>query len=267
MSQTISASSPEKKLFSKSNAAGDPFNFARKTFHLVGLIVPAIFLHNLLESVSPVKFADTSRSVIFYICSVAGLLLLIIELLRFRYPFWQNLFIKVAGKLLKEKEHNKMHGSVPYVLALAIVLGFFPKEIAILSILFLTFGDPLAAYIGGKYGTIRFYNGKSLQGFLGGVLGAFVSGLAFLIYVTIVFPESGYKLWDQQGILVVPWLMVVLGAIIAFGLEFVSHEGLLDDNMTIPVGASLFMTFFYTLIAQTNLSQAFYNVKALIFPL
>lgn len=68
---------------------------------------------------------------------------------------------------------------MPYILALCLVVGFFPRDIAILSILFLTFGDPAAALVGGKYGTIRFYNGKSLQGALGGIAGAYLAVSSF----------------------------------------------------------------------------------------
>jgi hypothetical protein len=39
-------SAETKKLFSKDNKAGDKFNYARKLFHLIGLVIPVgYFLH------------------------------------------------------------------------------------------------------------------------------------------------------------------------------------------------------------------------------
>ena len=134
-----------KKLFSKDNKPGDKFNYARKLFHLIGLIIPFGYFFNVLDGISPWKFKETTRSIIFWITGIVTILFLIIEFLRFRFKFWQDLFLKVAGPMLKGKEAEKMHGSVPYILALCLVVGFFPREITILSILFLTFGDPAAA--------------------------------------------------------------------------------------------------------------------------
>lgn len=258
-------SAESKKLFSKENKAGDKFNYARKLFHLIGLVIPVGYFFAWLDPISPLQFKETTRSLIFWITGIITIFFLLIEFLRFRFPFWQNLFVKVAGPMLKGKEINKMHGSVPYILALCLVVGFFPRDIAILSILFLTFGDPAAALVGGKYGTIRFYNGKSLQGTLGGITGAFLAGLAFLILISATGVTSDYLLWDSQGVRLENWLMLFIGSVVALLIEFVSHEGLLDDNLTIPLGASLLMIGTHSLFAGHNLATYFNPIQQLIW--
>ncbi len=257
-------SSESKKLFSKENKAGDKFNYARKLFHLIGLVIPIGYFFTWLDPISPWQFKETTRSLIFWITGIITIFFLFIEFMRFRFASWQNLFVKVAGPMLKGKEMNKMHGSVPYILALCLVVGFFPRDIAILSILFLTFGDPAAALVGGKYGTIRFYNGKSLQGTLGGIAGAFIAGLAFLILISAFGVTSDYLLWDNQGVRLENWLMLFIGSVVALLIEFVSHEGLLDDNLTIPVGASLLMIGTHALFAGQNLATYFNPIGPLI---
>lgn len=256
--------SETKKLFSKDNKPGDKFNYARKLFHLIGLVIPFGYFFNVLDGVSPWKFKETTRSIIFWITGVITVLFFLIEFLRFRFKFWQDLFLKVAGPMLKGKEADKMHGSVPYILALCLVVGFFPREIAILSVLFLTFGDPAAALVGGKFGTIRFYNGKSLQGTLGGMAGAFLAGLAFLLLISVAHIPSDYVLWDIHGIRLENWLTLVIGSIMALLIEFVSHEGLLDDNLTIPVGASLLMIGTHALLSGHNITTYFYHFMDLV---
>jgi dolichol kinase len=256
--------SEPKKLFSKENKAGDSFNYVRKLFHLVGLIIPLGYFFNWLDGISPWHFKETTRSIIFWITGIITVFFLIIEFLRFRFKLWQDLFVKVAGPMLKGKEMDKMHGSVPYILALCIVVGFFPREIAILSILFLTFGDPAAALVGGKYGTIRFYNGKSLQGTLGGMAGAFLAGLVFLLLISIAQIPTDYVLWDNHGIRLENWVTLIIGSIVALLIEFVSHEGFLDDNLTIPVGASLLMIATHSLLTGHSLVAYFYNYLDLL---
>ena len=257
-------SADSKKLFSKDNKSGDAFNFKRKIFHLLGLIIPVGYFFNWLDPISPWTFRETTRSLIFYITGAITVFFLIVEFLRFRYKYWQDLFVKVAGPMLKDKEMNKMHGSVPYVLALCIVVGFFPREIAIICILFLSFGDPAAAYIGGKFGTIRFYNGKSLQGTLGGIAGAFISGLIFLSLISVFDPKSTFVLWDAHGIRLETWLMLFLGSVGALLIEFVSHEGFFDDNLTIPVGASVIMIVVHSLAGDKTFLSYFYPFLDLI---
>ncbi|HRP68257.1 MAG TPA: hypothetical protein PLY93_01850 [Turneriella sp.] len=253
-----------KKLFSKENKAGDKFNYTRKLFHLVGLIIPFGYFFNILDGISPWQFKETTRSLIFIITGSITIIFLIVEFLRFRFKFWQDLFLKIAGPMLKGKEADKMHGSVPYMLALCLVVGFFPREVAILSVLFLTFGDPAAALIGGRFGTIRFYNGKSLQGTLGGIAGAFLAGLLFLLLISIAQIQSPYLLWDMHGIRLENWVMLFMGAIVALLVEFISHEGFFDDNLTIPVASSLTMIGVHTFLTSANITTYFYSFNDLI---
>lgn len=242
----------------------EPFNFARKVFHLFGLVIPIVFFFNLLDYFLPNLFKDNTRSWGFFLLMGLVVFLLIVEYLRFRYAFWQNLFLKIASPLLKDKEHGKMHGSVPYILGMGLVVGFMPREVAMITGLYLAFGDPAAAYFGGKYGTIRFYNGKSLQGLLAGVAGAFLSSAIFMVLVTVYLnPASHLALWNYEGIIWSSWIILLFGAIVAMLLEFISHEGFFDDNLLIPVGAGCSLTILMALFRNEPIFSYFFPLTEL----
>jgi dolichol kinase len=104
----------------------------------------------------------------------------------------------------------------PVSLALGVILALliFPKNIAYASIVIVGIGDPVAAYVGGKFGRRRIGR-KSLEGFMTGSIAAFLATL-----------------------LVVPPVLGAVGSIAGMLIEL---AGILDDNFTMPVGAGIAM--------------------------
>lgn len=257
-----------KKKFSKENAAGDPFNFSRKIFHLIGLIIPVLIYIDIFRILFPGSFQFPTPSIAFYILGTIVLLFTIIEILRFNFEAWQRAFIKVAGKLLKEKEYNRVHASLPYALGLGICISFYPPDIAILSVLCLTVGDPAAAFVGGKWGSHRFTNGKSLEGMFGGIFGSFFAGMIAMGLVTFFSDSTNLlPLYTKEGVWQLSTIAIILlGAVFAFIFEFFSRDGLFDDNLSIPAGAGLIMTL-VTGALHGNLLQYFMDFYTLVTPL
>lgn len=256
-----------KVLFSKEHAPGDTFNKHRKIYHLFGLLVPLIYYFNTFDYMFTTGFRDTTRSISFYILLAINIFLWVVEILRFNFAWWQELFIKTAGKLLKEKEYNRIHSSVPFLLSNLLVVAFCPREIVVLSIAFLLIGDPVAAFFGEKYGTIRFHNGKSIQGMFAGMAGAFFAGLCFLLIVTLLLePGSEFRLFDQNGLNAEAWWVLVAGSVSAFLIELVSGHGLLDDNMTIPVGSATVMVCLHAALHNKAVTEVLFPLKDLLFP-
>ena len=106
--------------------------------------------------------------------------------------------------------------SRPAYLALGVILALllFPKNIAYASIAIVGIGDPVAAYVGGRFGRRRIGR-KSLEGFMTGSIAAFLATL-----------------------LVVPPVLGAVGSIAGMVIEL---AGILDDNFTMPVGAGIAM--------------------------
>jgi phytol kinase len=134
--------------------------------------------------------------------------------LRGRYlPLLSEFTLKMSRS--NEKEHFI---TPPVLLAIGImfVLLLFPRSIAYSSIAIVAVGDPTAAYVGGRFGR-RHVGSKSLEGFTFGTFAAFV------LTLFLVPPGIG-----------------LIGSTAGMVLEL---TGVLDDNLTIPLGSAGAMYF------------------------
>ena len=241
------------------------FNINRKTFHFAGILIPGIFFFQVFDRLPIDLFVDNTRSILFYILTLISLLLIFVEFLRFKFPLFQTTFIAVVGPLLKKQEYDKINGSIGYMLGNTILLAFFPKEIAIIAMLFLLFGDPSAAFIGSRYGRIRIGNGRSLEGSIAGIIvGMFVASIFVILLTTFHEDMPAFYLWSNNQINFKIFSILFLGSLIAFILEAVSTRGLLDDNLLMPVGSALTMVFACQI---QKIKVDFYPLHELIFPI
>lgn len=153
------------------------------------------------------------------------------ELLRLRWPAFNRLAIRIWGPLMRDCEVNRMSGTTYYIAAVALAIGIFPKTIAILSILYLAFGDPVASMTGILYGdrSIRFSNGKSLIGTLAGVV----------VCAAITFVVLGQSTLQLGQVCVISLAGGLAGGV----AELLPLD--VDDNFSIPLvaGFVLWLTF------------------------
>jgi dolichol kinase len=100
----------------------------------------------------------------------------------------------------------------PIYLAVGVVLSLlvFPTDIAYASITIVAVGDPVASYFGRKLGRIQVRQ-KTLEGFAAGWLVSFAAAL----------------LWVSPH-------LALIGSVTGMLLELL---GILNDNLTIPIGA------------------------------
>jgi diacylglycerol kinase (CTP) len=145
----------------------------RKFFHaLTGMGFAALYEY----------FLTQQQTLIFY-----GALFVVLaagESLRMRFPNTINrLALRVTQSLLRSYEKDHASGMVFFVAGLLFVVGFLPKNVAILSILYLSIGDPVASACGIKYGYLgpKFGNGKSLVGYIGGLAACAVTTYLYFI--------------------------------------------------------------------------------------
>ncbi len=213
---TLSAAFPISRLHLRSD-----LHVARKVWHLFGgVLISSIYW-----------FAGLDRAGAVTVLGVCLGWNLILETLRLRSPTFNQKFMRVAAPIMRSSEIDRV-SAVPYYLASAILaIAIFPKTVAVLSILFLAAGDPLASTFGilfGKYGK-RFSNGKSLIGTLAGVVTCSLVTLFVLRGLQVPYPQ-------------VLFLSLVGG--LAGGLaEHLPLE--VDDNFSIPVvsGFILWLAF------------------------
>lgn len=146
------------------------------------------------------------------------------DILRLVWPKFNAWTMRDLKKYMRKEEARRLNSLTFYSISTFLVCIFFPKGVAILSILFLGLGDPIASIIGVKYGKHKMGR-LSLEGSFAFFLTAF--GLCFL-----------YPLLDPsfQGPI---WLFAILGGIIGALSERWTFR--LDDNFTIPIFSAIFL--------------------------
>ncbi|CAK3746520.1 CTP-dependent diacylglycerol kinase 1 [Lecanosticta acicola] len=188
--------------------------------------------------------------------------ILSVDLIRFKWPEFNRLYIKVLGPFMRESEaHDRFNGVISYLAGLWATMYFCRKDVAVISVLLLSWCDTAASTFGrlwGKY-TPRIRRGKSLAG----SIAAFVFGVASaVLFWGVVAPAASKELNQGEnsfafdGILTLPsqarqylgWsrkdasvsghtalaVISVVSGFVASASEAVDIFGL-DDNLTIPV--------------------------------
>ena len=149
-------------------------HLSRKIFHSTSGVIMASLYEFWL-----------SREVALLLLTPGFLVFFVAETFRINYPKHplSILFFRLFARLARSYEVERRSGIVFYLAGVLACVLFFPKPIAVLSILFLAFGDPFASLCGMTWGALgpRFSNGKSLIGSLGGLVAcSFITFLYFL---------------------------------------------------------------------------------------
>jgi len=190
--------------------------FWRKVYRMFGLVFVFAYL-----------FIDRNSLVKILLAVVA--LLAFLEFLRFKYPKITKEYIKLP--IAKEKERRNISGTTFFMVSVFLSVLLFSKPIAMLSIVFLTLGDAVAALAGMRFGRTIITGSKSFEGSLACFIACLVSGV-FL--ATLFEPFLG-----------ISFMVVFLGAIAATIAELVSvkiGKFTIEDNLVIAVAAGLVMS-------------------------
>lgn len=172
-----------------------------------------------------IYYNGMSRENAIHILTLAFLAIVFLEWIRLNIPQFNNWAIRLWRPFMRTNEIDNVSGTPWYIASVAIVIVVFPKDIALLTMLFLACGDPLSSIVGILYGSYgpRFKDGKSLIGTLGGVLACVFIGLFF-------FRSHSHE--------TAKWLLLSVGSGIAGGAaELLPLD--VDDNFSIPLVSGL----------------------------
>jgi diacylglycerol kinase (CTP) len=185
------------------------------------------------------------------------------DVLRHRSSAFNRFYVKVLGALMRETEVDGYNGVIWYLLGAWAVMRFCPKDIAVISVILLSWCDTAASTFGRLYGryTPRIRKGKSLAGSLAAMFVGIATATWFWGYLAPNFvARSGWATGDDafafQGHLNLPenvkslisWkdnegvltgglalgIMSLWTGLMASASEAVDLFGW-DDNLTIPV--------------------------------
>lgn len=185
----------------------------RKLWHILigGSGVTLYYLSNI-----DIKTFAIGPAAIFIIAIVA-------ETLRLKIPAVNRLALKVMGPFMRESEKNSASGLPFYALGCFLSMILLPEKIAVLSILFLVFADPISSMVGQKWGRDKIYKNKSLQGFMACFITCYVLATAY----GLVFSSGGLNLV----------VFALLGGLVGALSELWS--GAIDDNLVMPISSGL----------------------------
>ena len=182
----------------------------RKLWH-IGAGIIALWVYYNMKSVT--------REVAIKLAFSIAIVSLSTELLRLRFNDINSFFLKIFGPFMRKNEVSSLSGMPFYALGIASSLFFYQEEIAILSIFFLVFSDPISSYFGIRYGTNKIIPNKSIQGSTAGFCTCYIISL---IYGLILSGPNIDLLFFS-----------LLAGLVGSASELLSV--FVDDNLTIPL--------------------------------
>ena len=176
-------------------------------------------------AIFPLLYFLFSKHITLMVTFAIGLFFIVLEILRFRLPALNN--SRISKLLLKKEENKKISGIVLFIISVYLTILLFPREIAIISLLFLIFGDMAAEIIGLKFGRIKILGEKTIEGSLS----------CFVICLII-----GYSLMNTLGI---SFPLILIGSLAATLIELIPLKIArikINDNLSMAPLAALIMT-------------------------
>ena len=189
--------------------------YFRKIIHIFILVIPFTYL-----------FFLESRFQALRILVPLTLFAIVIEYLRVRSAAIKKIFNNFLKSMLRIHEMDgKYTGATWVFISSTLTIAIFPKEIAIISLVYMSLGDTIAGLVGRKFGKTKFYN-KSIEGSLAGLIVCLLSG--YLVNLTL------------------PLVVVFSGAFAAMFIELLPMP--IDDNLSVPLFAGTIMVITSTVV-------------------
>ena len=181
--------------------------YIRKLIHLSNLIIPILYYY---------VFQDKR---FFLLCLFFLVIIFIgIDLLREKNKYIKILFNLFFNRMMRKHELDGALTGASWVMISAFVtILIFPKNIAILSLIFMSIGDTVAGLAGRRIGKLKIGE-KTVEGFLRGFLAC-----ALISY--------NYKLLSFS--------ISIYGSLVGMIFEVLPLP--LDDNLKIPLSSASIM--------------------------
>ncbi len=146
------------------------------------------------------------------------------DVLRLVWPKFNALTMRDLKKYMRKEEARRLNSMTFYSISAFLVCLLFPKGVAVLSILFLGLGDPMASIIGLKFGKHRFGRAS-----IEGTAACFLTCFAISFLYPLLNPAFTGPLW----------LFALGGGLIGSLSERWTFR--LDDNFTVPIFSAIFL--------------------------
>ena len=149
----------------------------RKISHWFILLVPFFYIFFL------------EKETVLIILAIAMSVVIIFELLRLKNEKLNQKLLKIFNGIYRETEAKNVSTLIFTLSGIFFTVLFFEKEIALLAIFFLIFGDGFAALVGERFGKHKIFGKKSWVGVATNLLTCLITGLIFSHFYPIKFSQ------------------------------------------------------------------------------
>jgi dolichol kinase len=153
--------------------------------------------------------------------AIVGGTFIFFDVLRIRWEWLNRQALFVCGSVMRREELKSLSANTFYIVGMTLIVAIFPKPIALLGILYLAVGDPVAAIAGTYWGRHKIAGTK--KSIEGAAANWTVAGL-----VTFLVGVAYFQLGWEKAL----WL-AGLGGTVSMLAELCPLP--FDDNFTIPV--------------------------------
>ena len=193
----------------------------RRTRRVMG--VPRRVFHLIAGSIFPTALLFLPIWPVLSVVVFLAVGSIIIEIARRRWEPLNRFVVDLLRPLMKDHEQDSVIASTWMLAGMAIVIGTMPKPVSTLALFCLAVGDPFAALIGQRWGSIRIAADKTLEGAAGFLAASLAVGT--LVVATKVDTTYG---------------VMALGAAVAALFEL--WPARIEDNFKIPIAGGVAMT-------------------------
>src|SRR4030095_2458656 len=182
----------------------------------------------------PIGYLYIDKFTVLVVLGILLLLLLLVEVIKYKSDFIYNLYLKYFKDMLREHEYDRsrlrINGASWVIFSAIFCIILFPKLIAVTGLLMLSFADSTSALTGRLFGKKQFAPNRSYTGTL----------TFFIVGVIIVLAAPKYTGSLKEYI--IGFIMVVVTtAADALTLP-------IDDNFTIPAVSCSVLYLFYIIL-------------------
>jgi len=181
----------------------------RKLFHAVNGVAIA----------AAVSYAPASDRVVILTLSAIAAALLAVDLARLADSRANQLFFRMFNRLASPRELGGVASSTWYAIGILMAVALFDRSTAVSAVLVLALADPLAGYLGRRWGKRGFLGGTVLGSTVFFLVGFVVVGLRHGWWVAapvaIAATLAERKCWPLDDNLAIP--LACAGAIAAIG--------------------------------------------------
>lgn len=187
----------------------------RKLIHLFSLSIPLIYIH-------------IDKSLALILISIVTVIIVFLDVGSKKIPFVTNFMNTFFGDILRKHEKKKkkfrLNGASWLTISAFLTILIFPKIVAVVAFTILIISDISSALIGKKFGKIKIFKKKTLEGSI-----AFFVSASIIVFIYQQVYNAGSSFL----------LIGIFAALVSAFFEAISKKIKIDDNLLAPISFSI----------------------------